>query len=137
MKENEFGSLIKQRLDEGARQIDGIMLQRLEAARTEALSHVRSAERELQMASHASGSRGGQILRMSGNPDGARQHRLRVLFIGLALIALTAGSIYWQQANTDDDEDAIGLLDAKMLSSDLPLNTFTHPDFKAWVNGTH
>jgi hypothetical protein len=129
MNEKEFGSKVRQRLEEGKLQIDGITLARLEEARHRALSRVRAAERELVTAS----SRNGQMTLSMGSRGGEQHPQyLRAAFVGLALIALMAGSVYWQQANDDDGDQ--GLMDAKMLSSELPLYTFIHPDFKVWVD---
>jgi hypothetical protein len=134
MNEKEFTSRIREHLEQGSRQIDGITLKKLEAARHQALVGARVAERDLVMASHSDAQRGAATLRFhDGAADGPQPHVLRVLFVGLALIALMAGTAYWQQANDDDDGEQ-GLLDAKMLSSELPLYTFLHPDFKEWVD---
>lgn len=130
MNEDDFGRSIKARLDAGSRQVNGIVAQRLEQARLRALAQVRSAERETVMSQHPRG--GTAVLGRLGGDDHQRMQS-RTLFVGLALIAAMAGMAYWQQATEEDGMDQ-GLLDAKMLSSELPLNTFMHPDFKEWVN---
>jgi hypothetical protein len=135
MTEKDFADRIRQRLEQGSRQIDGIALRRLEEARHQALARVRSAEHEVMLASRASGQQGQGALRLHGSGSGRHQHPMRLLFVGLAVMALMAGTVYWQQANEDDGNEE-GLLDAKMLSSELPLYTFLHPDFKEWVNSS-
>lgn len=131
MNEKEFSNRIREHLEQGSQQIDGITLRRLEEGRHRALAQIRVAERQLAIAGSRSGT---ASLRLGGSEHGHPNH-LRVLFVGLALIALMAGAAYWQQANDDDDEQ--GLLDAKMLSSELPLHAFVHPDFKEWVDSSH
>ncbi len=134
MNEKEFAQQICQRLTEGSRQMDGILAGRLEEARTRALAGARVAERDLIMASHASQAGNSAVLGFH-SAQHQQPHHARAMFVGLALIALMAGMAYWQQA-TDDDGGDQGLLDAKMLSSELPLYTFLHPDFKEWVNNS-
>lgn len=130
MNEKEFAEKIRDRLQFATQQIDGITLNRLEQARQRALGKVRAAERPAAVASH----RNGTLALHLGGGDGEHSHHTRMLFIGLSLLALLTGAFYWQQANDDDDEQ--GLLDAKMLSSELPLHAFVHPEFKEWVNSS-
>ena len=130
MNENDLIKLVRERLDQGAQEIDGITLRRLAEARHRALGQVRVAQRELAAGSQQNGQ---MALKLGGGHD-THPMFLKALFAGLALIALMAGTAYWQEANDPDDEQ--GLLDAKMLSSELPLNTFVHPDFKEWVNSS-
>jgi len=59
------------------------------------------------------------------------------LFIGLMVLSFIIGMVTWQRFNSDDEDSEQGFMDAKMLSSELPISTFTHPDFKEWVNGSH
>jgi len=134
MNEKEFGQKIRERLNQGTQQIDGITLNRLEQARQRALGKIRVAERQVAMAeSHGRG--GSMSLRIGGGSSEHHPHYLRMLFVGLALIAGMAGTVYWHQANEDDDDEQ-GMLDAKMLSSELPLHAFLHPDFKEWVDSS-
>lgn len=135
MNEKEFSERIRECLDQGTQQIDGITLSRLEQARQRALGKVRVAERQVAVSASQGNGRGATALRLGGGSDQHHPHHLRLLFVGLALIAAMAGTLYWQQANDDDDEQ--DLLDAKMLSSELPLHAFTHPDFKEWVDTSH
>ena len=130
MNEKDLIKLVRERLDQGTQEIDGITLRRLAEARHRALGKVRVAQREVAASTQANGQ---MSLKLGGGGD-AHPLFLRALFVGLALIALMAGTAYWQEANDNDDDQ--GLLDAKMLSSDLPLNTFVHPDFKEWVNSS-
>ncbi len=134
MNEEQFGRHICQQLSEGSRQLDGIVMSRLEQARHRALASARVAERDQIMASNTS-QVGSTVLGFHEEADHGHFHHLRMLFVGLALLAMMGGMAYWQQATDDDDNDQ-GLLDAKMLSSDLPLYTFLHPDFKEWVNSS-
>lgn len=136
MNEKDFAKSITQQLTLSTRQLDGTVVQALAAARGRALEAARASERVQVMAAHGSRAGQGVLGWQGGHFSQDHPHAVRLLFVGLALIAAMAGSLYWQQANDDDGNDT-GLLDARMLASDLPLYTFLHPDFKSWVDESH
>jgi len=136
MTEQDFTQKILQHLDLSTQQIDGVTLQRLADIRRQALSAARVADRQLIRAQHVSSQQA--VLGFHGDQDhDSHTHYTRTVFIGLLVLSLIIGMVTWQRFNSDDDESEQGFLDAKMLSSELPISTFTHPDFKEWVNGSH
>jgi hypothetical protein len=136
MTEQDFAKKISRHLNLSTKQIDGMTLQRLSDIRRQALSAAAVADRQFVMAQHPSGQHAVLGFHDNGNNENGMSHHARTVFIALVVLTLIAGMFTWQRLNNDDDESEQGLLDAKMLSSDLPVSTFIQPDFKEWVNGS-
>ena len=137
MTEQEFAKKIRRHLDLSTQQINGMTLQRLSDIRRQALSAAAVADRKLVMAQHATGSQAVLGFHDDAHHDSGMSHFARTVFVALVLMTLVIGMVTWQRLNSDDEDTEQGFLDAKLLSSDLPISTFTHPDFKEWVNGSH
>lgn len=137
MTEQDFAKKIRQHLDLSTKQIDGMTLQRLSDIRRQALSAAALADRQLvtlqpHLSSHA-------VLGFHGygSHGSGMSHRTRTAFIALIVLSLIIGMFTWQRLIGDDEDTEEGFLDAKILSSELPISTFTQPDFKEWLNGSH
>lgn len=137
MTELDFAKKIRHHLNLSTKQIDGVTLQRLSDIRRQALSAAALADRQLVMSQHTSGQQ--SVLSFHSNPNhgAGMSHFARSLFVALTVMTLIIGMVTWQRLTGDDEESEQGLLDAKLLSSDLPISTFTQPDFKEWLNGSH
>ncbi len=137
MTELDFAKKIRDHLNLSTKQIDGMTLQRLSDIRRQALSAAAVADRQLVMAQHISGKQGVLGFHDDKNHENGQLHHTRTAFIVLLVMSLIIGMLTWQRLNSDTEESEQGLLDAKMLSSELPISTFTQPDFKEWLNGSH
>ena len=135
MPEQDFAKKIRHHLNLSTKQIDGMTLQRLSDIRRQALSAAAVADRQFVMAQHPAGQQAVLGFHDNGNLENGMSHLGRTVFIALVVLTIFAGIFTWQRLNNDDESEQ-GLLDAKMLSSDLPVSTFTQPDFKEWVNGS-
>ena len=135
MTEQDFAKKIRHHLNLSTKQIDGMTLQRLSDIRRQALSAAAVADRQFVMAQHPAGQQAVLGFHDNGNLENGMSHLGRTVFIALVVLTIFAGIFTWQRLNNDDESEQ-GLLDAKMLSSDLPVSTFTQPDFKEWVNGS-
>jgi hypothetical protein len=123
MNEFDTAQQIVRHLDRGVRELDPAVVGRLHEARFAALSRVPVRQLRLSAAGHA------HFPALAWD----RHHRallatLAALTIGLSIIAFN----YWQQ----DPEDESGMLDAKLLSSEIPPHAFAQQDFGAWLQET-
>jgi len=137
MNDAEFGRRIAQRLNQSLREIDPTTLDRLQEARTRALSQHSVTQAQWNTAA-GNASQGGSVgggAASAGRFGGRSSHhhspRMWLGIAAIAVLAAMASVSYWQQSQRDSDQ---GALDAAMLSDELPLHAFTHSDFKAWLN---
>ena len=118
MNEMEFAKKVAQQLNRSTQQLDTVPLARLKAARERALEAYRSEP----ILAHADGSTGGRW-------SDRLLHHPRLAWGGFAaLLALAIGMNFWQETEREKSP-----IDAQILASDLPLHTFTHQDFDAWL----
>jgi len=118
MNEHQFGDKVRQILNRGTR-LDAHALERLRAAREQALAHKRP-ERAPALA--WAGSVGGR----SGTVDFWTR-----LVLPAALLVLGAVGVYaWQhQQRVAELEE----LDAQLLSDDLPIDAYLDKGFEVWL----
>jgi hypothetical protein len=119
MNEREFGYQIKQQLDRTL-DLEPAALDRLKAARTQALAHQRTTEPAfvLAWADEIAG-------RLSGHPGAAS-----IVLAGAALILVLVGIQYWQQTPSVEEIEEI---DAAILTGDLPINAYLDKSFDTWL----
>ena len=118
MNELEFAKKVAWQLNRSTQQLDAGPLARLKAARERALEAYRSEP----VLAHVGGS--------TGESWGDRLlHHPRLAWGGFAaLLALAIGINFWQETERESSP-----IDAQILASDLPLHSFTHQDFDAWL----
>ena len=127
MSEQQFGSRIRQALNQGAR-LDTRILERLRAAREMALERGRSAQAgaaapELDWSTV---SETGVLSRFGGFGG----FSLRIL-LPVALMVVGVIGIYTsQQAQQAADVEQ---LDAQLLTDDLPIDAYLDRGFEAWL----
>jgi Protein of unknown function (DUF3619) len=137
MTEQDFAKKIRRHLDRSTQQINGMTLQRLTDIRRQALSAAALADRKLVMAQHSKGSQAVLGFHHDAEHGTGMSHFARTVLMALIVMSFIIGMVTWQRLNSGEDEEAEqGFLDAKMLASELPVTTFTHPDFKEWLNGS-
>ena len=119
MNEQEFGRQIKQQLDQ-ALALESVTLNRLKAARNQALARQRMAEPAFALAWADA-----VVGRLSGNPASAG-----IALAGAALILALVGIQYWQRSPTVEE---IAEIDAALLTSDLPINAYLDKSFDTWL----
>ena len=124
MNEMEFGRRVAQHLNRGTREVDQHISERLKVARGRAMERYRVTEEQWVTAGAARAFGGRWSERI------AHHSRTWLGVAALAVVVAMAGVSYWQQSQDRPDQ---GLLDAKMLSGELPLHAYTQPDFKAWL----
>ena len=119
MNESKFGHQIKQQLDQ-ALDLEAATLNRLKAAREQALARQRMTEPVFELAWADA-----VVGRLSGHPASAS-----VALAGAALILALFGVQYWQQTPTAEELEEI---DAALLTSDLPINAYLDRSFETWL----
>jgi hypothetical protein len=119
MNEREFGYQIKQQLDRTL-DLEAATLDRLKAARTQALARQRMTEPVFVLA-WADAIAG----RLSGHPASAS-----IAVAGAALILALVGIQYWQQTPSVEEIEEI---DAAILTGDLPINAYLDKSFDSWL----
>ncbi len=119
MNEREFGYQIKQQLDRTL-DLEAATLDRLKAARTQALARQRMTEPVFVLA-WADAIAG----RLSGHPASAS-----IAVAGAALILALVGIQYWQQTPSVEEIEEI---DAAILTGDLPINAYLDKSFDTWL----
>ncbi|MHB8354085.1 MAG: DUF3619 family protein [Burkholderiales bacterium] len=125
MNEFDIAQRIARRLDQGVRELDPAVVNRLHEARFAALSRVPVKQLRLAAATHGHGHTG-----WDNQQHPFLRATLAALMVAIAIVALN----YWQQ-DQDGDEDN-GQLDAKLLSSEIPPQAFAQKDFGAWLQET-
>lgn len=117
--EQQFAHKLRHHLDQGARNVDALTLNKLMMARQLALSHHKTATvAGLSLAGV------GHILHETFMP------RARTT---LALVMLTlsvTGAYYWSHFQEAEENEEI---DSALLSDDLPINAYLDHGFHAWL----
>ena len=119
MNESKFGHQIKQQLDQ-ALDLERATLTRLKVAREQALLRQRMSEPVFVLAWADA-----VVGRLSGNPASAS-----IALTGAALILALVGIQYWQQTPTVEEIEEI---DARLLTSELPINAYLDRSFDTWL----
>jgi hypothetical protein len=119
MNEREFGHQIKHQLDR-ALDLEPATLNRLKAAREQALAHQRRAETAFGLVWVDA-----VVGRLSGHPAAAG-----IALASAALILALVGLQYWQGTPTVEE---IAEIDAAILSGDLPINAYLDKSFDTWL----
>ncbi len=125
MNEFDIAQRIARHLDQGLRELDPAIVNRLHESRFAALSQVPVKQLRLITAGHNRAHPSWwedrhPVLRMT----------LAALMIALSIIVIN----YWQHDQDADDDN--GQLDAKLLSSEIPPQAFAQKDFGAWLQET-
>lgn len=118
MNEQDFGRKVAAHLSASARELDEGLVERLRAAREQALAVQRPSGR----LSRLFGGNAGFRLRFPG--------ALRPLAISVALLAVVVGGDYW---STWARVSTLQEVDTALLIDDLPIDAYLDAEFKAWV----
>jgi len=120
MNEPQFGNTIRQALNRRAAQVSPAVLERLRAAREQALAR-QLVERTERVAALAAAG---------GEPRGWGGFSLRWVLPALVLVAGLATILTWQQTfRVAEVED----VDARLLTDDLPIDAYLDKGFQAWL----
>ena len=122
MNEKDFSREITRYLDSGLAHIDGAMLAKLRASRATALDLHREPVRVLGLVTVS-----GRIL------EPAHFIRKPLFLLPIFAIIVTATMLFMQTHSADDLYDDSGVLDAKLLTGELPIDAFLDKDFATWV----
>lgn len=119
MNDEHFAYKVRQHLNRGLHELSPATLDRLAAARKEALSH------QKQVASQS-------ILATAGSFVHYHYDNLRIkhALTAMALLLCVVFSTYWM---AERDADEIGAIDSALLADDLPIGAFTDKGFDAWL----
>ncbi len=130
MNEYQTAQHITRVLDQGVHHLSSHQVERLRMARQRALSAVVTSS-DWQLAG---------ALGVVEPGTGEYLHGMRLFRAGALLFLLTVAVLfsgyYWQQRTQQDADDEIGQLDASLLASDIPLQTFAQKDFGTWLEDT-
>lgn len=110
-------------LDQGARNLEPSIAERLRAARERALQH-----QPVAIASIAIVGAGGTAVHLGHNDD---KHPLRTLFAILALLLGVTLAYYWNGLDQAAENEEI---DSALLADDLPPNAYLDKGFQAWLD---
>ena len=119
IREEELAGRIVRGLDRGLESMDHRTLAQLRSARETALERL---EQQPGWAIAWAGAGRGAMSFRSWSP----RHVVSVL----ALLAAVSGMVYWQHAQHADDPFDI---DAKLLSSDLPIDAYLDKGLDTWL----
>jgi len=119
MNEEHFAYKVRQHLNRGLQELSPETLERLAAARQEALSC------QKQTASQS-------VLATAGSFVQYHYDNLRIkqVLTALALFLCVIFSTYWM---AERDVDELGAIDSALLADDLPIGAFTDKGFDAWL----
>lgn len=117
--EKQFAHKVKHHLDQGARNVDALTLNKLMMARQTALSHHRTMP--------AAGLR---LAGMNQTLNHVLMPRARTLLALMALTLGVTGAYYWSHFQQADENEEI---DSALLSDDLPINAYLDHGFHAWL----
>ena len=120
MNEKQFGYRVKLALNRGLT-LDARTLDRLNAARFQALDKQQAADRTLVLAS--AGNAGGSF-------DDRRAIAARILLPLLMLALGLFASNYWYQSQLQEE---IIEIDTEVLTGDLPIDAYLDRGFDAWL----
>lgn len=121
-REEEFARHICRVLDQGTRNLDPIITERLRASRERAL-HRRPVRVESSAIVGAGGT--ARLARLGNN-----YHPLRSLLAILALFLGVSFAYYWNGFNQASENEEI---DSALLADDLPPNAYLDKGFQAWI----
>lgn len=122
-RESQIARGITQQLDQGLDTIDPLVLTRLRLAREAAVSTLKRQPVLALAPASGSGSRSAKL--QNFNP--------RYIVALAALLLAIMGTVYWQQSQQGDDATDI---DAKLLSSDLPIDAYLDKGLDSWLKRT-
>lgn len=121
MNEERIGYQIRQRLNAGLNDLPGQTLQKLEAARRNALAHQKIGETRM-------------VLGFSGKThslhSGHDHHALRRIIAITALLLGMAFAYYWDSQQSLDELEEI---DSALLRDELPPEAYLDKGFAAWL----
>ena len=118
MNEQDFGRKVAARLSASARELDDGLVERLRAAREQALAVQRPA---------------GRLSRLFGAKTGFRLRFpavLRPVALSVAVLAAVGVGDYW---STWARVMTLQEVDTALLIDDLPIDAYLDAEFKAWV----
>lgn len=125
MNEEEFGAKIRNQLNHGLRDLDPLVIGRLRAQRHALLAQCQEVEQsQFIWAGMSSSWRHNGVGRWS---LGAVMLVFSLVFCGL----------WWQAWQQERLAEANGLLDAKLLSAEIPPQDFAQQDFSEWLRQGH
>lgn len=130
--EARFGLRIAARLSEQAAQTSPQVGERLRFARERALAQAAAARSVAQAATSASASGGAASMRLGRGGDEDSSWWLKIASL-LPLVALIAGLVMIQKANTRAQIHAAAEIDAALLADDLPPTAYSDPGFVAFL----
>lgn len=120
MNELQFGDRIRQALNKRSAQLAPATLERLRAAREQALAVQKAEQPE-------------RVLALAGGMQGARGwggFSLRWLLPAAVLVAGLAAIFTWQQTFRVAEVEEV---DARLLTDDLPIDAYLDKGFQAWL----
>jgi hypothetical protein len=120
--EHELAKKLVQYLDYGVDHLEPGVRERLATARKTALSHYRGKPATVLGLAWA----GQAAVRFAEH----RSHSARVLIVAAALLAATAGVVYWQSTGP---ANGLAELDAYLLADELPVNAYLDKGFDSWL----
>jgi len=118
MNEQHFAYQVRRHLNQGTATLSPSVLERLAAARTQALAHQR-------VAAHA------PILAGLGFNLHFDQLRPKHLLAALALAIGLSSGMFWQAQEQVNELEEV---DSALLSDELPLDAYTDQGFAAWLD---
>ncbi len=124
MKYDEWGAWVRLGLNQGLRDLDPLVVAKLHANRHALLSRLKGEQDELDWLAMG---------RVAVFPVGGRWSLGAVLLVG----SLVFCGFWWQSLNQERQEEAAGLLEAKLLSAEIPPQEFAAQDFSEWLQQGH
>jgi hypothetical protein len=120
--EEQFARHLCRVLDQGTRNIDTGIAERLRAARERAI-----ARQPITVESISMVGTNGTVARLGGDEE---RHPLRTLFAILALLLGVWLAYYWNGFDQATENEEI---DSALLADDLPPNAYLDRGFQAWL----
>lgn len=122
-REVQLAGVICRALDQGAREMDPVIAERLRAMRERAVRH---QPEPVTATAIVDGGGTAQFLPL----DGSGAHPLRTLLAILALLFGVAFAYYWNGLSQAVDN---GEIDSALLTDELPPNAYLDRGFQAWL----
>jgi len=119
MNEEHFAYKVRQHLNRGLHELSPETLDRLAAARQNALSRQRQTISRSVLA-----TAGGFVQYHYDNLH------IKQVFTALALLLCVVFSTYWM---AERNVEELGAIDSALLADDLPIGAFTDKGFDAWL----
>ncbi len=120
MNEQDFSQKLTQYLDAGTAKLNESQLASLRDARAKAMSRYREPIRVLGMMTVS-----GHVMEPA--------YLIRKPLFWLPILAIAAAVLTYQFSTPDDLYDEAGAIDAKLLTSELPIDAYLDNDFATWV----